>query len=218
MNLSKAILFTVLYFIVIQIEGFWILIIPEKPEYLNFLNASLLINSIITLIILTLLFRIFKRADLLIFDKTKSKFYLLAVALGIAFVFFQPFLNIMYYQEFQTDLFNIDFNIQTLSSPSVLASILFVPITEELFFRNYIQRGLAVKFNVAKSIIITSILFSFIHIPFVSLYFDFMAFSLHQAYIVFFGGLISGILFYKSKSITPSILFHAFWNLTLYVI
>ena len=35
-------------------------------------------------------------------------------------------------------------------------------------------------------------------------------------YITFFGGLILGTLFYKSKSLIPAILAHIFWNLTVH--
>ncbi|MFB9053072.1 lysostaphin resistance A-like protein [Formosa undariae] len=100
---------------------------------------------------------------------------------------------------------------------SVIASIFVVPITEELFFRNYILRGLLQNYKPIIAIILSSLMFAFIHIPFISLFYEFLDFSLHQTYITIFGGLLSGILFYKSKSIVPSIIFHIFWNLTSYV-
>ncbi|PCH99685.1 MAG: hypothetical protein COB81_10510 [Flavobacteriaceae bacterium] len=34
-----------------------------------------------------------------------------------------------------------------------------------------------------------------------------------RVYIALFGGLISGVLYYKSNSIIPSIIFHVIWNL-----
>ncbi|MFD2564778.1 CPBP family intramembrane glutamic endopeptidase [Aquimarina rubra] len=101
---------------------------------------------------------------------------------------------------------------------SVIASILVVPVTEELFFRKYIQDGLTINYKPYQAIIFTSILFAFIHIPFISLFYDFMDFSFHRSYITLFGGIISGTLFYKSKSIIPSIMFHLFWNLTSYIV
>ena len=105
-----------------------------------------------------------------------------------------------------------------MTSLNVIAFIMIVPFTEELFFRNYLLSALLKNYKPLVSIIITSLLFAFIHIPFGSLFFEFLEFSIHQAYIAIFGGLISGILFYKSKSVTPSIVFHVIWNLVSHVL
>jgi membrane protease YdiL (CAAX protease family) len=218
MKLPKSILLTLFYFISLELIGFWIFLIPEETEYLNLLKASHLINTLATLIILIIVFKLIKRSDLLILKKAKNKFYFLVILLGIGFVFFQSFLNIIYHQEISTDIFNYDFTLDRLTSLNVIASIMVVPVTEELFFRNYILGGLLKNYKPLIAIIISSLLFAFIHIPFVSLFYEFMDFSFHQAYIAIFGGLISGILFYKSKSIIPSIIFHVVWNLVSYVL
>lgn len=215
MKLQTAIFHTFLFVLFLELIGIWPLLILDKIEDINFIKALYFINSFITLTLLILIFKSLKQSDLFKFNKTEPSYYFIAMLLGIGFVFFQSVLNIIYYQEIS---FKYDFTLENLSSLSVIASIIFVPITEELFFRNYLLRRLLDDYKPIKAIIISSLLFAFIHIPFASLFFDFKDFSLHHAYIVLFGGLIAGILFYKFKSIIPSIIFHIFWNLTSYVL
>lgn len=187
-------------------------------ETVSLIKASHFVNSIITLVFLVFIFKSLKQSDLLKLDKPKPKYYFIALLSGIGFVFFQSILNIFYHQEISSELFDYEFTLERLTSLSVIASIFVVPITEELFFRNYILRGLLQNYKPIVAIILSSLIFAFIHIPFVSLFYEFFDFSLHQAYITIFGGLIAGMLFYKSKSIIPSIIFHIFWNLTSYVV
>ncbi len=216
MRYSKSILLTLIFYISIGIIGFWVYLVPSGPEYLNLLKASELINSFVILISLILIFRIINRPDLLKFNKTNSKFYLFAILLGIGFVFFQPYLKLIYKQEISFDNFKFDFTFSRLTYFNVLSSVIIIPITEELFFRNYIQSGLTKYYKPFVAIFLASILFAFIHFNVVAFFYDFLEFHLGHVYITFFGGLISGILFYKSKSIVPSIIFHIFWNLTVY--
>ena len=216
MRYPKSIFLTLIYYILTGIIGLWIFLIPKETEYLNLLKNSELIDSFVALILLILIFKLINRTNLLELNKTNSKFYLFGMLLGIGFVFFQPFLNLIYYQEVSFDIFKFDFTFKRLNYLNILSSILIIPIIEELFFRNYIQNGLTKYYKPFNAIILSSILFAFIHVNFASLFFEFMDFSLHHAYIALFGGLISGILFHKSKSIIPSIVFHIFWNLTAY--
>lgn len=215
MKLHKAILLTILYYLLVELIGLWILLIPADMESVNLIKASHFINSVVTLIFLLIIFKSIEKSNSLKFNKTEPKYYFLALILGIGFVFFQSILNIIYYQEIS---FNYNFTLERLTSLSVITSIIIVPITEELFFRNYVLRGLLKNHKPILAIILSSLLFALIHIPFVALYYEFIDFSFHQAFIAIFGGLISGMLFYKSKSIIPSILFHVFWNLTSYVL
>ncbi|MBC2845723.1 CPBP family intramembrane glutamic endopeptidase [Winogradskyella flava] len=214
MKLQKAIFHTFLFILFLELIGIWILLIPDEMESASLIKASHFINSIITLFFLVLIFISLKQSDLLKYNKPEPKYYFIALVSGIGFVFFQSILNIIYYQEL---LFNYNFTLERLTSLSIIASIIFVPLTEELFFRNYLLRRLLEKYKPIKAIFISSLLFAFIHIPFVSLFFEFMDFSFHHAFIALFGGLIAGILFYKSKSIIPPIIFHVFWNLTSYI-
>lgn len=215
MNIQKAFFLSVLYYLSIELIGFWILLVPLEMQTEGLLKGYFLINASIYLIVLLAVFKMLKQSNLLRFKKANPKYYLIALILGIGFVFFQPILNLLYHQKIA---FNYDFTLERLAFVSVLASALIIPITEELFFRSYMLRGLLKNYSPLVSIIISSVLFAFIHIPFMSLFFEYMDFSVHQAYIALFGGIISGILFYKSRSIIPSIIFHAFWNFTCYVL
>jgi membrane protease YdiL (CAAX protease family) len=217
MKLAQAIFSTILFYLFIELINFWVIFIPIDGAYLWLVKSTFLINDLITLILLILLFKLFKRTDLLEFKKTEPKYYLIAVLAGIGFVFFQSILNIIYYREASIDYFFTDFTLERLTSLNVLASIAIVPITEELVFRNYILRDLLKDNKPAVAIIISSLLFAFIHLPIMGSFLGGSMFSFHHAYITLFGGLIAGILFYKSKSIIPSIIFHVFWNLASYV-
>lgn len=218
MNILKSFFFTILYYVFLNIIGLWILIIPIETEYLFVLKYQHFITSIIVLFSVYILFRVFKRFDSLKFTKTENKFYIIAVVLGIVFVFLQPFLKIIYYQKIPESFFPYKFSLENLSYLSVITSILIVPITEELFFRNYLQNELTKTYKPIIAIVLASFLFALIHVPIISLFFEFSEFNMRQAYIALFGGLISGVMLYKSKSILPSIIFHMFWNLTSWVL
>jgi len=218
MKYLKAFLLTLLYYSFLEIISLWVLLIPFTTESLSIYNASHLVNSIITFLLVIFFFRLISRDDIFSLNKAKSKFYLFAILLGIGFVFFQSILRIIYFQEVSSDFFNYEFTLSRLASYNTLASIMFVPLTEELFFRKYIQGGLTKNYKPFKAILFASCLFAFIHIPFATLFFDSLDFSLLRAFVALFGGFISGVLYYKSNSIGPSIIFHVFWNLTSYIV
>ncbi|EDP70773.1 hypothetical protein FBALC1_08438 [Flavobacteriales bacterium ALC-1] len=217
MKYPKSILLTLIFYVSLGVLSCWILLIPYDDEYSGLLKISRLIDSTIALSLLIFIFKKINRSDLLKLYQTDNKYYFISIILGIGFVFFQSFLNIIYYQEISDDIFKIDFRLQQLTHVNILSSIIIIPIIEELFFRNYLQNELVKFYKPFNSILLSSILFASIHINIVSIFFESMDFSLHHAYIALFGGFISGVLLYKSKSIGPSIIFHVFWNLTSYV-
>ena len=215
MSFKKAILHTILFVFFYEVIGLWILFIPNGNEFETLIKASHFINSIVNILLIILISKYTQQIEFLKLNKTTLKYYLIAIASGIGFVFFQSILNILYYQEIQ---FNYNFTFKHLNSLNVITSIILVPIFEELFFRNHILSGLIKTYSPTKAIILSSLLFASIHIPVVSLFYEFMDFSFHQAYITLIGGSISGIIFYKSNSILPSIIFHVFWNLTSFIV
>ena len=99
-----------------------------------------------------------------------------------------------------------------------ISAILLIPIGEELFFREYIQNNLQKKTNKIVAILTASVLFALIHSPYMNLILELSKQDWHSFYLTLFGGIFSGIIYYKSKSIGPSILFHIFWNLTATII
>lgn len=176
------------------------------------------ISHCIALFVMVIFFIIIKRKDVLQFKATAPKFYVLAMLLGIGFVFFQALLNILYHLEIDPEFYTYEFTLKRLKLMFGLSIIIIAPITEELFFRGYLQRELTKKYKPYLAIFLASLLFAFIHLQIQSSIFNSSYIDWHHAYIAFFGGFISGVLFYKSKSITPSILYHIFWNLTVTVV
>jgi len=159
-----------------------------------------------------------KETNFLSVSKTSNTFYIWGFILGVVFVFAQAPLNIIYNELFGTGyLIQFNFDPNGLLNWTSIAGVIMIPVYEEFFFRKFIQRDLQKAFHPILAITFASILFASIHLPLHSLFFERYVFSFHHAYITFFGGLISGGLFYKSKSIGPSIVMHCFWNLCVYV-
>lgn len=214
MKIAYAVFLTISYYILANVISLWLLFFEDPFRNYILMNSYHLIDTVLLFILVLLFLKLTKQSSALEFKKTDPKYYLIAVLSGIAFVFFQYVLNILYYLNLEHSTFDFSFRPERLLSLNILATILLVPVMEEIFFRNLLLNGLLKFYSPFKSIAISSILFAFIHIYFVLLIFDFESFNLHQAYIVLFGGFISGWMYYKSKSIIPSILFHIFWNFT----
>lgn len=215
MNLFKAILATILYIIAIELVGSWFYIV-EILNIENYLDYYILIQGVLQLsIVLLYLFLIKKYSFKLFFKKTHYKWYLFAFILGCSIVFIQTPLKWFYNYLFNTSYY-ITYNFDGLNAfqnINLISIILFIPIGEELFFRGYIQEKLYLKTSTIVSILTASLLFAFIHAPYSNLFFNDNHLDWHLFYLTFFGGLFSGILYYKSKSIGPSIVFHIFWNI-----
>jgi CAAX protease family protein len=71
---------------------------------------------------------------------------------------------------------------------------------EELFFRGYIQRRLLQRWSPAVAILTTATLFALIHG------------NLPQMAVTFPMGIWLGVLAWRTGSVWPSMLCHAFWN------
>lgn len=84
-----------------------------------------------------------------------------------------------------------------------ISGTIIVPIIEELFYRGFIFGGLMKHFGLVKSAIISSIIFSLVHLP---------VFSPHKLGVYFIMGYVLAFLYYESKSLIPSIIIHSFNN------
>ncbi|MEP0265871.1 type II CAAX endopeptidase family protein [Dokdonia sp.] len=215
MNILKAILATILYIIVIELIGSWFYII-EVFKIEDYLNYYLLIQGTLQLLIVLLYLYFIRRYKFKrLIRKTHYKWYLFAFIIGNSFVFVQTPLKWVYNSLFNTAYY-ITYNFDGLSNLlniNYIAIILLIPIGEELFFRDYIQKNLQSKTFPIVAILTASILFAFIHAPYLDFFSPEYLQDWHLFYLTFFGGLLSGILYYKSKSLGPSIIFHIFWNL-----
>ncbi|WP_299276365.1 type II CAAX endopeptidase family protein [uncultured Psychroserpens sp.] len=182
-------------------------------KYYKFIFPIATALELIAIFILLLL--IYKK-KLLIFFKVPKRYAFIAIALGASFVFIQTPLNDIYNALFNTNI-NIvyDFDVANIDFYMLISTVIFIPLAEELFFRGYIQEGLNRHIKPKLAILISSLLFSLIHLQLVALFFpesELLHLDFHLTYITFFGGLISALLYYKSKSFVPSILFHMSWN------
>lgn len=216
MTIPKSIIATVLFILFTEIIAIWILL--DFVIDIEFLMNRFypLINGTIEILVIGLFLSKVDGFKNLTPNRSKPLYYLLAILLGATYTFIQTPLNMVYNGIFGTD-FNIvyDFDLIRLKTWNSLATVFFLPIAEELFFRQYIQRRLQKKYSSTLTIILTAVLFAAIHLNFESTFLETVQFQPHGAYIAFFGGLISGILYHKSQSTAPSIIFHVIWNLVV---
>lgn len=85
---------------------------------------------------------------------------------------------------------------------TLVAGAILAPIVEELLFRGMLMNKLKIKIGVSKALILSSIIFSLAH-------FD----GLNIGYFTF--GLITGVMYIKTKSLLAPILIHMSNNLIL---
>jgi len=219
-NIPKVILATLIYVIGIELIGSWFFL-AEAIEFENYLKYYYLIQGILHLIaILIFIYFIKNRTLNNLIKKTHYKWYLFSLILGISFVFMQSSLNWIYNFIFGTDysiVYRFD-GLPKFRNINLITLILLIPISEELFFREYIQNKLQKKMNIFIAVLLASLLFASIHSPYSNLILESAKEDWHQFYLTIFGGIISGIIYYKSKSVGPSILFHIVWNLTVHIV
>ncbi len=219
-NLLLTALVTLLYIVGIELIGAWSRIV-ESFEFENYFEYYLLIQGALqTLAVFIFIYFARNRTFKKLIEKTDVKWYFIAFTLGISFVYLQSPLKWVYNLLFGTEYF-INYDLGGLSglwNINIISSVLLIPIGEELFFRRYIQDRLQKKTNYILAIIFASLMFALLHSPYLNLLIEDFHQTWHLTYLTFFGGLLSGLIYYKSKSIGPSIIFHIFWNLTALII
>lgn len=221
MDILKAIIATILYILVLELAGFWI----DLEEYFNSSKLTIhyyfLIQGAIQFIIVVCFIQFFTKTSLTkLPQKTTLSWYLLALLLGGTYLFIQfPLLHLIgiFFDLNINFVFDFD-RIEIITNINFISTIILVPISEELFFRQYLQRILTDKHKPIFAILFTSILFALCHAPYMNLILESVKSTWNQSYITFFGGLITGYLFYKSKSIGPPILMHISWNFMVSIV
>ena len=211
MSIPKSILLTIAYFLLFELLGMTYLLellIDDPTIRTNWIHAliSLTIKSVFLLILILYL----KTRDIKYIEINKPPFsqsqVMIAFLLGFLFIQFQEILNIPIIQLSGDNFLHEDVKefaiFQLHDIPLLIGSIIVTPIVEELFFRRYLLAGLTKNNSIFVAILISSILFSFIHIP-----------NFHQMYITFWGGCLAAGLFQKTYRISNSIIFHISWNL-----
>jgi len=85
----------------------------------------------------------------------------------------------------------------------------FVAVAEELLFRGVIQRNLVSAFGAWRGVVLTAALFSIMHIIWR---------SWEEVAFAFAGGLLLGLLYQRTRSLTAPIILHAGNNILLVVV
>jgi membrane protease YdiL (CAAX protease family) len=219
MQIIKSFFYVLIYIALLSLLGSWVFL-AYTPESLFILEYYDLINGLLLFFFLFLFTYMSNNENEKLPQSTAIKWYLIAAAIGALFVFVQWPLNWIYncisVQQF---VISYDFTgWDNFMNVNILSSILFIPIAEELFSRQFLQRKLHKKMNATKAITASALLFSFLHF----LHFDFIHlefyYNFHHAYITLIGGLLLALVYYKSKSIGPPIVLHMAWNIMVYIV
>lgn len=218
MHFIRPIIYTILYIVFIELIGAW-LFIADYFEADSLINYYILINGLIMASCL-IVFTFFTNNRKLNLPQSSSvNWYLFAIVFGLLFVFIQTPLNWIYnFISNENHYIIYDFDgFGNFSNINIISTIILIPISEELFFREFLQKNLQKHSSAIVSIGFTSVLFASIHLPYLNLIYGYSSFSPHHAYITLFGGLILGFVYYKSKSIGPAIVLHMLWNLIVII-
>jgi len=127
--------------------------------------------------------------------------YMLIATIGLQFALTIPLSNLLPMPDWAKEMFE-----QLAGKASniyiFLTLVVAAPILEEFIFRGIMLNGLLKKYSPHKAIIVTSILFGFVHL------------NPWQFISAFILGLFIGWIYYKTRSISLVIIIHAFNNFT----
>lgn len=214
MHILKAVLFSFLYILFVELAYLWQHITNRvsesyhRPEHFDFFAGLIIFCGALMFIYRPNHYR--ARLP----QPTSLNWYGASIFFGLFFVFLQIPLNVIYGLATNSGfLTRFDFKgVEILLNLDIWSTILLCPIAEELIFREFIQKNLQGKMPVNYAIVITSALFAALHLPYHCIYANCYNPDPHHAYIAFFGSLILGSIYSRSKSIGPPILMHVIWN------
>ena len=176
---------------------------------LSLTNVFLLISSILTVLVLILVYKIKKRnyKEELLINKTSKFNIVFAIILGVAcWLFNSGALSLID----EAGLFSSQFQymeevLSPLGSGSVIMSIITIgivaPFAEEFLFRGIIYNTLKKKISIKWTIIIQAVLFGVFHG------------NLIQGSYATLLGIVFGYVTYKTKSLWPAVIIHMVNNL-----
>ena len=94
----------------------------------------------------------------------------------------------------------------TGGTASLLLICVVAPLIEEMMFRGIILRGLLCHYPPGTAIALSALIFAMYHL------------NIYQMPVALTVGVFSGWLYYKTRSLWPSILLHVFFNATAYIL
>lgn len=129
----------------------------------------------------------------------------LAVAGGVALAFLVALIaGLLHTPQVSTPIDLFSSSSLTLALFAVFAAVI-APVTEELFFRGFLQPLFSRTFGVAAGIVITALIFGALHAPEYS-------WAWQYASAVAFAGAVFGWVRYRANSIIPSTIMHGCYN------
>lgn len=221
MTILKSILLTTFLYIVASLFALLILSFDNNLSiYQHIVGLSVIIPYLITYSILIAYLRLQKVS--VAFDTTsKTNTYgtlipiLLILAIGnhlfdLPFFQWKNLSNTYLGTTWEIPVYS-NSHISTVKLYYVAYALIIAPIFEEIFFRYYIFGGLLKKYSVTTALITSSVLFSLIHIDSLE--------SLRNLVPTFIFGIISALVYLRTKKICNSIILHfianGLWFLTV---
>jgi len=214
MNILKAFLLTALL-IAIEVGislGVYELIQNYIPTdyFIHYFGLMSLIPMIIAYLIILKVFKVnlnWKNRQIKISAiEINMISYLLIVTIGLE-LFDRPFFDFSKIVDYFRDVEIEPFEFYESSNISVfyrgISVLIIAPIFEELFFRKFLFTELLKKYSLKLSIIISSICFALIHLP-----------SYRNLLPTFIFGIISCLIYRKTKNIFYTIILHFLCNLS----
>ncbi len=214
MNILKALFLTVLLLTIDSIVTFGIYILIEDyipPDYLlHYFGLTLIIPRLIAYLIIFITFKInFKSNnghDRIRMIKLNTIFYILILTIGLE-LFDRPFFDFRKIVDFLQNNVAEPYQQLEFSNISIIykgiSAVILAPIFEELLFRKYMFTELLKKYSTSISIVISSVFFSLIHLP-----------SYRNLLPTFIFGVISCLIYRKTKNIYYTIILHFLANLS----
>ena len=197
--------------------GFYEFVEPSMVKSLsseNLVHYFGMIRLISTILVFTIIFTVFFRnvfhLEQAFVKAKKIKFeillYLLILTIGLE-LFDRAILDLDLIYNFLSSGLVIPYESSESSSIAIIytgiSGLIIAPIFEELFFRKFLFVELTKKYSLVTSIIVSSVLFSAVHLPIYS--------NLVPTFIF---GITACLIYHKTRNIFYCIILHFLGNLT----
>lgn len=150
-------------------------------------------------------------------EVNKLKYVALAMAGGLTMVIIQPSITVAFSYIPGFEVFRDHQFVAVIFKPTdvfyIASTALLAPISEELFFRGFLLKGLLRKYKSWIAILISALIFGIWHFNF----FDPNILVAKHIFVTFLGGLAMGYLYFKSEKLIYPIIFHVSWNVLVVI-
>ena len=148
-----------------------------------------------------------------VLQPTSDRHYHLAFLLGAIFGLLFPLVNGLYEAIGSAEGFVNPYDFRGYQNLSVgaLSHLLIIPITHELFCREYLQKRLMRQYSASKALWMAAVAFTLIGIPWYAVLGGYYSIPPTTILYGLGGGYLSGMLYYQSGSLGPSVALHISW-------